>query len=136
MRLLIVDYSKLSRMMLKAIVVDTLPDSEIIEASTGDEALAQISDELAIDMAIVDYNMPGMASLEGLDRIVAKNGGRPVGLMSGNVPFEIIEGAIARGVSGYLPKALEPKLIVKAVRQMADGHRFPPHHFMTRHFDA
>ena len=64
MRLLIVDDSKVSRLMLRAIVEDNLPDTQIFEASDGVEALDQLSQNDAIDMAIVDYNMPGMNGLE------------------------------------------------------------------------
>ena len=69
MRLLIVDDSKLSRLMLKAIVQDALPDTEVFEASNGEEAIDQVSQNDAIDKAIVDYNMPGMTGLELLQKI-------------------------------------------------------------------
>lgn len=98
-------------------------------------AAAAIEGAGGFDFVLMDYNMPGMDQLDGLDRILAMNGGRRVGLMSGNVPFEVIEAAIARGASGYVPKSLEPKLIVKAVRQMAEGQKFSARHFLTRYFD-
>ena len=64
MRLLIVDDSKVSRLMLRAIVEDALPDTQIFEASNGDEAIEQLGQNDTMDMAILDYNMPGMNGLE------------------------------------------------------------------------
>ncbi len=97
MRLLIVDDSKLSRMMLKAIVMDTYPDSEIIEASSGDEALSQVGDDHEIDMAIVDYNMPGMTGLDLFRRLNDQIPKRA--LLTANIQPHIREEAESIGVT-------------------------------------
>lgn len=108
MRLLIVDDSKLSRMMLKAIVVDTCPDSEIIEASNGDEALAQIADLPEVDMAIVDYNMPGMTGLDlyrQLSHSIPKRA-----LLTANIQPHIREEAESIGVT-FLNKPITEEVV-------------------------
>lgn len=63
--LMIVDDSKVSRMMILAIVKDKYPDMIVYEVSNGQEAL-ELSEGKSIDFFSVDYNMPGV---DGLDLI-------------------------------------------------------------------
>ena len=56
---LIVDDSRLSRMMILSILKETRPDWKTIEATNGEEALQKAVD-VDINVMILDYNMPGM----------------------------------------------------------------------------
>lgn len=69
--LMIIDDSKVSRMMITAIIKDKIPDINILEASSGDEALI-LSKDKSIDFFSVDYNMPGIDGLE-LISLLKKN---------------------------------------------------------------
>jgi len=60
---MIVDDSKVSRMMIKAIVIDKYPDMTIYEAGDGHEAM-NLSEGNNIDFYSVDYNMPVMDGIE------------------------------------------------------------------------
>jgi two-component system, chemotaxis family, chemotaxis protein CheY len=55
---LIVDDSKLSRAMIRAILKQNFPDWEILEAVDAEEALGL--NKLSIDLITLDMNMPGM----------------------------------------------------------------------------
>lgn len=60
--ILIIDDSRVSRMMVKAIVKQHYPEAPIFEAGDAEETLAlDINDELT--HIICDYNMPGMDGL-------------------------------------------------------------------------
>lgn len=60
--ILIIDDSRVSRMMVKAIAVQKYPDAIIYEAGNAEETLAmEINDELT--HIICDYNMPGVDGL-------------------------------------------------------------------------
>lgn len=58
-RMLIVDDSKMSRMMISKIVKTHWPEWEILEAASGEEALA-VAEGQDIDVMTLDMNMPGM----------------------------------------------------------------------------
>jgi two-component system, chemotaxis family, chemotaxis protein CheY len=62
MKVLIVDDSRAMRAMLKSIMTDL--GFEVLEAGHGIEGLAQIEANPAIDLALVDWNMPQMDGLE------------------------------------------------------------------------
>ena len=66
--LMIIDDSKVSRMMIKAIVSDKRPELNILEASNADEAI-NLSKDMSIDFFSVDYNMPGIDGLELISQL-------------------------------------------------------------------
>ena len=66
--LLIVDDSRMSRMLIRAIITDTRPNWRIIEASTGDESI-KLAEEHLPNFVSMDVNMPGISGLEAAGRI-------------------------------------------------------------------
>ncbi len=59
MKCLVVDDSKMSRMMLKKIIGTAHPDWEIVEAGDGQEAI-EVAKDRELDIILLDYNMPIM----------------------------------------------------------------------------
>src|ERR1700720_3369071 len=62
-KVLIVDDSKLARMIMASALRRLRPDWELREVTSADEALDTISAE-SIDIALIDFNMPGTDGLE------------------------------------------------------------------------
>ncbi len=108
MRLLIVDDSKVSRLMLRAIVEDVRPDTEIVEAADGIEAIECLNANGEMDMAILDYNMPGMNGLELWQKIRGQvNQGA---LLTANIQPHIQAEAESLGVS-FLNKPISEEVV-------------------------
>ncbi|RCS59800.1 response regulator transcription factor [Parvibium lacunae] len=61
--IMIVDDSRVSRMMLRAMVQNLCPTATIQEAADGEEAL-QVVAGFKPDLLIIDYNMPKMTGLD------------------------------------------------------------------------
>jgi YesN/AraC family two-component response regulator len=61
--ILIIDDSRVSRMMIKSIIVDNHEHWNILEAANADEAVS-VSEQNDIQLMIIDYNMPGRNGLE------------------------------------------------------------------------
>ena len=61
---LVVDDSMVSRLMVKSIIVAELPDAQVIEAACADDALAKVRSVERLDIALVDFSMPGVNGLE------------------------------------------------------------------------
>jgi CheY-like chemotaxis protein len=86
---LIVDDSKLARMVMASAFRRLRPEWELIEASNGDDAIHAISAH-AVDIALVDFNMPGIDGLELIARIRKTHPKMPLAVVSANVQDEII----------------------------------------------
>jgi len=82
--LMIVDDSKVSRMMIKAIIVDKHPDMTIYEAGDGQEAL-ELSEGKKIDFYSVDYNMPIMDGIEFITQMKTQQGDAKFALLTANI---------------------------------------------------
>lgn len=88
-KVLIVDDSKLARMVMASAFRRIRPDWELIEAISAGEALQSIDNDDP-DIVLVDFNMPGTDGLELLASIRAARPRMPAAVVSANVQDEII----------------------------------------------
>ncbi|MDF2369660.1 MAG: response regulator transcription factor [Rhizobiaceae bacterium] len=82
-------------------------------------------------VVLLDYGMPGMNGLEGLQKAIEAARGKPVALMSGTASREIAEDALSKGAAGFIPKTLGMKSMLNALRFMAEGEQFAPAKWIT-----
>ena len=108
--ILVVDDSLVSRMMIKAIIESHVPSVDIIEAGSGAQALDKISKDSAIDIAFVDFNMPGMTGLELISEMSEVITVPKIALLTANIQDEIKEQALAAGVT-FLNKPINEEVI-------------------------
>jgi CheY-like chemotaxis protein len=88
-KVLIVDDSKLARMVMANALRRLRPDWESAEATNAEEAVAAITSG-SIDIALVDFNMPGVDGLELVASIRAVHPTMPIAVVSANLQDEII----------------------------------------------
>ena len=86
---LIVDDSKLARMVVANAFSRIRPDWTLAEAANGEQALATIGAG-SIDIALVDFNMPGIDGLELISQIRKTHPKMPIAVISANLQDEII----------------------------------------------
>jgi diguanylate cyclase (GGDEF)-like protein/PAS domain S-box-containing protein len=87
---------------------------ELVTASTGAEALAQLS-KLHFDLVLLDLRLPDMSGHEIMDFINAREIGAAVIVMSGEVGIEAAIGALKRGAYDYLRKPYSREELLKTV---------------------
>jgi CheY-like chemotaxis protein len=103
-KVLIVDDSKLARMVMASALRRIRPDWALVETANADEALAAVSGG-TVDIALIDFNMPGTDGLELVARIRNKYPAMPVAVVSANIQNEII-GRARELNAGFIPKPL------------------------------
>ncbi|ACL55800.1 response regulator transcription factor [Methylobacterium nodulans] len=106
---LIVDDSKLARLVVGKLLRQIRPDWALAEAANADEALALIAGQ-RIDVALLDFNMPGRDGLALAADLRAARPEMPIAVISANIQDEIV--ARARSVdAAFLPKPLTEEIL-------------------------
>ncbi len=93
---LIVDDSRLARLVASKIVRQLRPDWELLEAANASEALAAASGR-QVDVALIDFNMPGQDGLELAGELRRTYPEIPIAIVSANIQDEVV--ARARAVN-------------------------------------
>ncbi len=83
-KLLIVDDSNVSRMMIKGRIANLQPQWQVIEAASGDAALTVVADE-APDFITMDVNMPGMNGFDAVRQIRLTNQTVKIVILTANI---------------------------------------------------
>ncbi|MFU8789621.1 MAG: response regulator transcription factor [Methylobacter sp.] len=83
-KLLIVDDSKVSRMLIRSHILAQRPDWLISEAVCGEDAIAQIDDDLP-NYCTMDINMPGISGTDAAAQILAKHPSVKIVIFSANI---------------------------------------------------
>ncbi|WP_299369742.1 response regulator transcription factor [uncultured Tateyamaria sp.] len=102
---------------------------KVLTAPNLDTALEKMGGLDAIDLLILDYNMPGMNGLDGLDRAHKAFPAVKLALMSGVANREVANAAMTRGANGFIPKSLTAASMVNAIRFVLSGERYFPFDF-------
>ncbi len=95
--LLIVDDSRMSRILLRRLIEEFRPQWRIAEAASGDEALAMIEREPP-DFVSLDINMPGMSGLEVAGRIRLHHPESRIVICTANIQDSVRQAAEKTGV--------------------------------------
>ena len=90
--ILIVDDSKLARIVMSKAITALQPDWTRVEAGSADEAIA-IIDKQAVDVAVLDFNMPGRDGLVLAAELRARFPAMSIAIATANVQDEVIAGA-------------------------------------------
>jgi len=91
---LIVDDSKLARIVMAKAVAAIFPDWERVEAGSAAEALDLLTSR-EVDVVILDYNMPGQNGLELAEELRRRRPDLPIAVATANVQDEVIARARA-----------------------------------------
>lgn len=114
--MLIVDDSRLTRMMIRNIVLNKYPAWTIIEAQNSTEAIAQV-ESTPIDVITIDLNMPGGDGLTLAAQLQEMYQKRNIALLTANIQDSIRQKAEALGI-GFIPKPITKEKILNFLSQM------------------
>jgi two-component system nitrate/nitrite response regulator NarL len=124
---MIVDDHHLIRTGVKNLLEGKFPDTTVQEATTIAEAL-DVS--VAIDLVLLDINLPDAKALDGLVRLKKNSPATAVALISGTDDNQMITSALSCGADGFIPKSADPQILVHAVSLILKGEIFLPRSFL------
>src|SRR3989442_14197898 len=121
MRILIVDDEEVLRDVLEAVL---RPEGfDVVMASTGEQALAILDDDDAIDLVILDIMLPGISGIDTLRAIRIANPHLPVIVITA---YSSIDGAIEamkHGAFHYIPKPFKNEEVILTVNKALEQRR-------------
>ena len=116
---LLIDDHAMFRAGLRQVIKVALPDLDIFEAGSLDEAMACPSSNVTV--VLLDNKLNGLSGIEGIALIRRKWPLVPILMLSSQFEPEIVRLALARGVDGFLSKAESVETIVQTLQQVMAG---------------
>ena len=102
---------------------DAEDDMRVVgEAASADEAYARLV-EYGADLAIVDLNLRGSSGIDAIRRMLAREPGLRVLVISMHDNPSYVTQAMRVGALGYLTKNSEPAELLDAIHDVAAGRR-------------
>src|SRR5438128_8283642 len=99
-------------------------DMEVVaELGSGEEA-CRLYPDVRPDVVVMDISMPGIGGLDALTRILAKDSGARILVLSAHEDTMHPTRVMQAGALGYLSKRGAPEELIGAIRQVAKGKPF------------
>jgi len=114
---LIVDDSKVSRMVIKAHILAAHPDWQVSEAGTGEAAIDAVT-EAVPDFCTMDINMPGMLGTDAAAAILLAHPQVRIAIFSANIQ-ESVQSRVLQLGAVFVAKPVTEKSIAQALHHFA-----------------
>lgn len=122
-RILVADDHALIREGLRKVFRREQDMQVVAEAVDAAGAVAQVRAH-AVDVAVLDFNMPGRDGLDAVQQMHAIRPGLPVLILSMMPERELAQRVFKAGAAGFVSKASAADEIVAAVRMVAAGRKY------------
>ena len=114
-----------------AAYLGALDDFKVFTAQDLITAFEVMNGLESIDLLILDYSMPGMDGLQGLEKACKLYPACKVALISGVANRDVANEAMKRNARGFIPKSLTATSFTNAVRFILSGERYFPFDYGT-----
>ncbi len=125
-RILIIDDHPVYLDGISHILQSILGNVEILQAHSGREAIAQVSDRIDIEWIFLDQQLPDTSGLDLLEQFNALRVAAPVVMMSGSDDVALIHDAMERGASGFIHKAFGRATFEQCLNAIQLGDTYLP----------
>jgi len=126
MNILVVDDHPLYRSGVVHTLQNADPGLRVTECAVLDAALALIDGGLAVDLMILDLNMPGYSGIDSLRRVRELRPEIPVLVLSANEEPAVVRQCIEIGAFGFVPKSAPSESLHPALKLVLSGGVFLP----------
>ena len=118
-RILLIDDHAMFRSGLGMLLTTGIPDTEICEAGSLDEAMSNTPDD--VDVVLLDIKLNGLNGLEGIALLKRKWPLVPILMLSSQNEPETVRLALARGAAGFISKAETAEKIIATINLILRG---------------
>ncbi len=125
MKILLADDHQMVRLALRVALAGLGP-AEFVEANSAEAAMQIVDADQAIDLAIIDINMPGVGGVEGVRKMRQAHPALPIAVCSATDDAALIRSLIDMGVSAFIPKSDSTEVILHAVKLVLAGGSYVP----------
>lgn len=127
MKFLIADDHHLIREGLKNALERAYNGLLVLEARDGKQVLDQITHNPDLDLILLDYFMPDTDGYLLVSSLCDHHPDIPVVIISASDDPQLMHKTLERGVAGFIPKATNQELIIRAIQLvLAGGTYLPP----------
>jgi len=113
---LVVDDSRVARMMVRSIIEDAHPGWRVSEAASGEEAVTAAA-AVCPDYVILDVNMPGIGGLVAARQLKVLHPGLRIAILTANIQ-DAIRDQVADLGAQFITKPIRPAPVLAF---LADG---------------
>lgn len=129
--ILVADDHDLVRIGLCQLLRQWRPDVVLAEAADGLRLWALLQERDHWSLVLIDLAMPEFDGEADVRRLLARHPGIPVLVVSGTVDPGAMTRLLEAGVAGFLPKALDGRVMLKAIDLVLSGGRYVPPEALT-----
>ena len=101
-------------------------DADIISSGSYREALEALKHTPCPEVIILDLDMPDMNWQQGLSLLQKTSPKSKIIIVSAIEDGTTIKQVMSKGVKGYIPKRLDPKVIMAAIKLVLEGGTYLP----------
>ncbi len=125
-RIFLADDHPLITDAFKGLFTALSPAADVVGFTDVSALIAALDDGAKPDLVLIDYDMPGLASLDAVGHFLARYPDRKVAVISGHVSSSLVTELIRLGCVGFVPKRMRANAIYHAIQMMVCGGRFIP----------
>lgn len=106
------------------VLLDASTDIRVVaEAESGEEAVKRFG-EVRPDVLVLDLSMPGIGGLEAISRILARDPGARILVLTAHEDAMHAKRVLKAGALGYLSKRSAAEALIQAIRVVHKGRTF------------
>jgi len=132
MRILVVDDHALIRQALRSVLVDLRDDAVVVEAADAHGAVDRIAKDAALDLILLDPNLPDRNGYDLLGELRGRHPEIPIVMISARADRKDIAHAMDLGAVGFIPKSAEHAVMLGALRLILAGGIYVPPEILPR----
>lgn len=95
-----------------------------VAETTGAAVLQRIDDGSLPDILLLDFELPGLAGIKGVQLARSRLGTRPLASFAPSAPIDLVRRILSNGADAVLPPHTEGTALLSAVALLAAGERF------------